>query len=165
MICKSCPIELPYSKRPNKTGLCNACYRKANYKKWTSKNSRSSYNKQYTRENRVRLSNNKNTKYKTDLTFRLKESLRSRLAKAVRRGSKSGSAIVNLGCSIDKLKSHLESKFLPKMSWKNYGKWHIDHIKPLDSFDLTDPVELAKACHYTNLQPLWAKDNLVKSNK
>ena len=55
------------------------------------------------------------------------------------------------------------------MSWNNHGfgndKWHIDHIDPLDSFDLTDPMQLKEACHYTNLQPLWQPDNLHKSNK
>jgi hypothetical protein len=69
-----------------------------------------------------------------------------------------------LGCSIEELKSHLESLFTPGMSWENYGKygWHIDHIVPISIFDLTNPEELRKACHYTNLQPLWWRDNIIK---
>jgi hypothetical protein len=51
------------------------------------------------------------------------------------------------------------------MSWENYGKWHIDHIKPLSLFDLEDPEQLKQACHYTNLQPLWAEENIRKGNR
>lgn len=64
-------------------------------------------------------------------------------------------------------KVYLESLFQPGMVWENYGNdgWHIDHVRPLSSFDLLDPVQFSQACHYTNLQPLWAKDNLSKGNK
>ena len=53
------------------------------------------------------------------------------------------------------------------MNWKNYGfrGWHIDHIKPLSSFDLSDRNQLLEACHYTNLQPLWWYENLSKGVK
>lgn len=51
------------------------------------------------------------------------------------------------------------------MTWENYGEWHLDHIKPLVSFDLTKRVQFLETCHYTNYQPLWAKDNLTKSGK
>ena len=73
-----------------------------------------------------------------------------------------------MGCSVEELKKYLESKFYPHsetgeiMSWENYGEWHIDHRKPLKMFNLSKREELLKACHYTNLQPLWAKDNLIK---
>lgn len=92
---------------------------------------------------------------------RLSRNLRVRLSKAVHRGS----AVRDLGCSVDELKQHLESKFQPGMTWNNYGTWHIDHVKPLALFDLTDREQLLKACHYTNLQPLWAEENLRKSAK
>lgn len=69
------------------------------------------------------------------------------------------------GCSKDDLYSHLESKFTEGMNWDNYGKWHIDHIKPCVSFDLTDTEEQKKCFHWTNLQPLWAIDNMRKGAK
>jgi hypothetical protein len=87
------------------------------------------------------------------------------LTHAVRNNQKAGSAVKDLGCSVDELKLYLSSKFADHMSWDNYGEWHIDHIVPLSSFDLTNREELLKACHYTNLQPLWAKDNLKKGAK
>ncbi len=92
---------------------------------------------------------------------RLAMSLRKRLRSAI----KFGSHVQNLGCSIEELKSYLESKFQPGMSWENREKWHIDHILPLSKFDLSDPEQLRKACHYSNLQPLWAFDNMSKGNR
>lgn len=101
------------------------------------------------------------------LPGRLRHSLRSRLNQAIRGNHRTGSAVRDLGCTIAELKIYLESKFLPGMSWSNWSKtgWHIDHIKPLSLFDLSDPEQLKAACHYTNLQPLWAHDNLAKNNK
>lgn len=93
---------------------------------------------------------------------RLAHSLRTRMGKFVRNGQ---SATKELGCSVVELKSYLESKFLPGMTWENYGSWHVDHIQPLSKFKLTDSVEFAKAAHYTNLQPMWAADNIKKRNK
>ncbi len=68
-----------------------------------------------------------------------------------------------LGCSLEYLKNHLESKFQPGMTWENQGKWHMDHIIPLSSTKIEK--DLYKLCHYTNLQPLWAVDNLKKGKK
>lgn len=71
-----------------------------------------------------------------------------------------------VGCSVTDLKKHLEKQFQPGMSWDNWGNdgWHIDHIRPCSSFDLTDPAEQVKCFHYTNMQPLWATDNLKKGS-
>lgn len=95
----------------------------------------------------------------------IRDSLRRRLNNALKNKQKSGSAIKDLGCTIVEFMIHIESKFQLGMSWDNYGKWHIDHIKPLSKFDLTKRAELLEACHYSNLQPLWAKDNLSKGSK
>lgn len=68
-----------------------------------------------------------------------------------------------IGCSLDELKTYIENLFIDGMSWENQGEWHLDHIIPLDSANSEE--ELYKLCHYTNLQPLWAKDNIVKGKK
>lgn len=91
--------------------------------------------------------------------------MRSRLLQSINTNAKSGSAVTDLGCSIDELKKYLESKFQPGMTWENIGEWHIDHVKPLSQFDLTIREQFLEACHYTNLQPLWAADNLKKSDQ
>lgn len=106
-------------------------------------------------------------RYQTDIQYRLKDILRSRLLKALDKNLKTGSAVEDLGCSVKEFKSYLESNFLPGMSWNNQGKgkdkWNIDHIKPLKDFDLTQQEELKKACHYSNLQPLWEVDHYSKT--
>ncbi len=127
------------------------------------------YARKYGKDNRKYLSDYHNrwaiNRRITDINFRLREVLRSRLSSAIRNNKKTGSAVRDLGCSIEELKQHLENKFSTEMSWNNYGKWHIDHIIPLCSFDLSDRDQLRKACHYTNLQPLWEKDNLSKGGR
>jgi hypothetical protein len=110
--------------------------------------------------------NRRNLQYFVDyrnknLSNKIAHSLRVRLRRVVR----TGSAVKNLGCSVSEFLVHLEAKFTEGMSWNNYGKWHIDHIRPLSSFDLTDPLQLAAACNYKNLQPLWAFDNISKNGK
>lgn len=97
-----------------------------------------------------------------DIIFKLKNTLRNRLNSAIKNNQKAGSAVSDLGCSIEEFKVYIQKLFQEDMNWDNHGEWHIDHIKPLDSFDLINREELLKACHYTNLQPLWAKDNLKK---
>ncbi len=112
---------------------------------------------------RHRLNHHK--RYKFDINYKLTVNLRNRLNRAIEDNYKSGSAVRDLGCSIQELKLYLESQFTEEMNWNNHGKWHIDHIKPLASFDLTKREELLKACNYTNLQPLWAVDNLKKGDR
>ncbi len=125
------------------------------------------YKKEWAIKNKDRLNKNRREKRKNDVQFKLECVLRKRLSDAVRNNRKNGSAVKDLGCNIEQLKKYLESKFQSGMSWDNYGLhgWHIDHIKPLSIFNLEDRNQLLEACHYTNLQPLWAKDNLIKGNK
>ena len=107
------------------------------------------------------------SQYNNNINFKLSDILRSRLRHAIKNNQKSGSAVKDLGCSIDDLKKYLESKFQPGMSWDNHGfrGWHIDHIRPLSNFDLSVREQFLIACHYTNLQPMWWRQNIVKGNK
>jgi len=118
------------------------------------------------RKTRKRWRKNMPTKSK------LKNSLRHRFYKIIvrlKKGIKYTNVINLVGCSIDQLKIHLELQFTEGMNWSNYGfgkdKWTIDHILPLDYFNLFNLEEQKKAFHYTNLQPLWGVDNFKKSNK
>lgn len=112
--------------------------------------------------------------YQQDINYKTIKILRVRLNVAIKNSLKTGSAVKDLGCSINKLKIYLQLQFHrnPRgkheyMTWDNWSRmgWHIDHIKPLSSFDLTDPKQLKEACHYTNLQPMWSRENLIKSDK
>jgi hypothetical protein len=129
------------------------------------------YHKNYKQKNKDKIlkyfREYNNKKLKTDNNFKITKRLRCRLYHALKGNAKRGSAIQDLGCSVDFLKQHLEAQFQPGMTWDNYNMhgWHIDHIRPLASFDLTDPEQLRAACHYTNLQPLWAADNISKGAK
>jgi hypothetical protein len=104
-----------------------------------------------------------------DVGFAIQTQLRNRLGDAVRKGTKAGSGIRDLGCSVDDLKKHLETKFKPGMTWENYGHgfgcWNIDHIVPLKAFDLTKRQHVLLACNYLNLQPLWHEENMSKGAK
>lgn len=97
---------------------------------------------------------------------RLANALRNRLNNAVRRNHKNGSAVADLGCSIVFFIEYIELQFSPGMTWDNWGRegshWNLDHKRPLSSFDLTDRMQFLAACHYTNIQPLWATANAAK---
>lgn len=109
---------------------------------------------------------------KNNLNYKISERIRTRIRGAIKLGFgiKKTSTLELIGCSYQELRKHLESLFLPGMSWNNYGgtknhnneSWHIDHILPCASFDLSDIEQQKKCFHYTNLQPLWGLDNLKK---
>lgn len=100
-----------------------------------------------------------------DIQFKLACNLRSRLYQAIKTGAKIGSAVDDLGCSIEFFKNHIEQQFKEGMSWDNHGEWHLDHILPLSLFNLEDREEFRYACYYLNYQPLWAIENISKGNK
>ncbi len=121
---------------------------------------RSVHSKNWRTKNKERVNAYRREFYKNNPIAKLRHNLRKRISRSLR----SGSCIENLGCTLEQLKVHLESKFQNGMTWENYGRhgWHVDHIRPLSAFDLTDVSQLKVACHYSNLQPLWATDNLRK---
>jgi hypothetical protein len=126
------------------------------------------YRKLYKENNREKLNawlrQYRTKKFINDPIFKLTHNLRGRLAQAVKNGWKSGSAIRDLGCSIEFLKQYIESKFYANMTWDNWGEvWELDHIKPLFRFDLTDREQFLIACNYKNLQPLTIEDHRKKT--
>jgi hypothetical protein len=96
-----------------------------------------------------------------DILFRLRGNLRSRLCNIIK--NKTTKTLDSVGLGINEFKVFIENKFIDGMSWENYGEWHIDHIQPLSCGNSIE--EILSLNHYTNLQPLWAEDNLKKSNK
>jgi len=122
-------------------------------------------NKTYRENNRDKRNEYNRTRKNNDPIFKLKHLMNSRLrvflkSKNLQKNNKTFEVV---GCTPEELKNHIESKFLVGMSWENQGDWHIDHIIPLSSAINED--EIIKLCHYTNLQPLWALDNMKKGSK
>jgi len=154
-------------------------YKKAYMKKYHSKNKekRREYMKEYNKEyrlknkehareyrikNRAKSSAYVRRRYKTEPNFKLVKDLRRRILNAVEGTAKSAHTMELIGCTVDELWAHLELQFKPWMRRDNHGLWHIDHIKPCSKFDLTDPAQQRACFHWSNLQPLWAHDNLSK---
>jgi len=119
------------------------------------------------KENRELTTERNKEKYKKDPLFKIAILLRGRLRHAMVGNLKAASTRELLGCAYKHARQHIESQFTEGMSWDNHGMhgWHIDHIIPCASFDLIDPAQQRECFHYTNLQPLWAKDNLAKGDK
>ena len=129
------------------------------------------YRKQYVAENkdwwRKYEREYRSSRRQEDMFFKIKSNLSSRLSDLIKNRSVGQKTVELLGCDKDTFLQHLESQFTEGMTWENYGLkgWHVDHIMPISSYDLTNEDEVKKACHYTNLQPLWWQDNLEKGDK
>ena len=175
--CNTCGINKKISEYPIdktlKTGYRGQCKRCGNIacKKYYNQNktkvlkTRQQYNMlETTKKNN---SNYYKNKRKNDINYKIKDNIRRRVNYAIKHSKKSDSSKKLLGCTLDQFKRHIENLWLDGMSWESYGKlgWHLDHIIPCASFDLTDPQQQQKCFHYSNMQPLWAKDNLVKYKK
>lgn len=115
----------------------------------------------------IRTTQNKlNKKYRQNPQWRALANLRRRLSFVLAGARKAAHSMELLGCTREELRAHLERQFTSGMAWDNYGVkgWHIDHKKPCAAFDLTNPEHQHECFHYTNLQPLWASDNLEKGD-
>lgn len=169
MICLICNMDKPIESMVRRNDrlncyrkLCKSCKQANNHKPAVVEQNANHYQK-----NKATIREMRKVRRNNNINERLANSLRSRLRLAIKNNSKTGSAVRDLGCSVSEFKQHLESRFQEGMSWDNYGikGWHIDHIEPISKFNLTDIEQVKIACHYTNLQPLWAKDNLSKGIK
>lgn len=124
--------------------------------------------KVYRKLNKQKRNMNHLIRLKADPIYALKCTIRGRLYSALRcrRMPKTKQTMVLLGCSIEHLKTHIESKFKDGMTWENKGRggWHIDHIIPL-AFAGSNIDTIYELCHFTNLQPLWESENLSKGSK
>jgi hypothetical protein len=118
----------------------------------------------YVERGKARSNGRYRQRYATEITFRIRHALRARLRLALKhRGIREPRSKLQLvGCTPNELRLHLEGKFSPGMTWANHGKWHIDHIIPCAHFDLTDPEARKRCFHFSNLQPLWASENIRK---
>lgn len=122
----------------------------------------------YSVENRRKNWTAQYARLKSDPNRRLAHDLRAAICGQLRRGDtkKATATTVLIGRSFAQFRSHIERQWLRGMSWNNWGRgpacWHLDHIRPIASFDLTDPDQQRACFHFTNYQPLWSEDNLRK---
>jgi hypothetical protein len=125
---------------------------------------RKEYTKLYYEKNKNKIINRHNKKYKNDYVYKFKHNLRTLILGSFKRNSnqfkKDSKTETILGCTIEEFRVYIQSLFLKGMALENHGEWHLDHIIPLAS--ATSEEEIIKLNHYTNFQPLWAKDNLSK---
>lgn len=140
-----------YAKNPHYFAVYRAEHSDS-YRKWRQDNRE--YTNAYCRNKRA-----------TDPNYKITTALRSRLSTLMKKcyAKKSNSTMELLGCSVSEFRALIESKFLPGMSWDNYGRWHLDHITPCAFFDLRLKSAQEKCFHFSNFQPLWAIDNLRKN--
>jgi len=143
-----------------------AQYQKEYYQ--TNKEKIGEYHREHYRANKEAISTYhyeyKRKRLQIDVGYRLAKNLRKRIWDAVKGNSKSAPTMELVGCTTEELRLHLEKQFREGMTWDNYGYegWHVDHIIPIAMFDLTDPQQQRECFNYTNLQPLWASENMSK---
>lgn len=153
----------------------NAAYRAANSEREKARKAAycaansdkvKAYAAAYYAENSKKVQASRVNRYRTNPNFRIAVAIRWHLQRVVKSGGiKDATSLSYVGCTVAQLRRHLERQFAPGMTWQNHGEWHIDHITPLAAFDFAAfPAQIKQAEHYTNLRPMWARDNLSKSD-
>jgi len=174
--CRSAIDKRSYYRHQGKRIDKSKRWNKANieYRKKYQEDHRPQYRlavSKWARSNREKANIYRRAKWASDLNFRLRMIISSRINQAIwyNTGVKSAKTLELLGCSVAHLRNYLEAKFRAGMTWDNAGygkgKWHIDHIVPCAVFDLTQPDEQKKCFHFSNLQPLWSEDNFSKGSR
>jgi hypothetical protein len=135
--------------------------------KWRRENADkvNEYNRKYRKQNMKEYFRMYKAKQRQEPQHLMCKRLRNRMHKLLAGKEKSATTMELIGCSREELIAYLESLFEPGMTWEQRRRFHIDHIRPCCSFDLTDPKQQKECFHFTNLRPLWASDNLTKGGK
>jgi len=172
-----------YNKTPKRMEY-NRLLKKKNYKKNTERQAiywinnpesfkqreswKKIYMRNYRKQNRLKILLQIKTRRENDPNFKMRNTLRSRIWTVLKRKNttKLLSTLTLLGVdSVETVIKHIEKQFKNGMTWNNHGEWHLDHIKPCASFDLTCPVQQLACFNYKNLQPLEAFENMSKGAK
>lgn len=180
-ICTKCkeskPLECFHKNKGRKDGVqghCKLCVKIAKHHRIQSgyyvtyyqqnKNKIKKWTANYYQRNKKKCSKKERLRRQTDINFLLKCRLRSRISNALKGNHKSARTEILLGCSTPQFKVYIENQFKPGMAWKNYGAiWHLDHIIPCASFDMSKPEDQRKCFHHTNYQPLWATTAVARA--
>lgn len=192
-VCTKCKkiklLELFDKDKSRKDGYNNKCKicvneyyqlnkekKKRKNKEWRDKNPEyqkqkydpiksSEYNKNWYKENKEKRLHYSKTRKNVDPLYKMSESIRNLIGSSIRNKgfTKRSKTFFILGCEYSFFKEYIQAKFKLGMSWENHGEWHYDHIIPVSSAKTEE--ELIKLNHYTNFQPLWATENIKKSNK
>jgi hypothetical protein len=173
-ICTKCKIEQPLEnfhrrnscKKTGRASQCRSCtsiIKKPYVLK--NKDKKASYDKIYRKKKAKEIAAFKKSweqRNRNDPQFKLRRNLRRRIHHVLKGNNKSAHTMELLGCTVEEFIKYMESLWQPGMSWDNYNPkgWHIDHIIPCRTFDLTDPEQQRKCFHYTNQRPLWWHENL-----
>jgi hypothetical protein len=160
--CKKCLIEKSRNNPSTKENK-KRYYQKNKEKVKEKVKKRVSNNKEYPK-NRIKIRSYRKSRYNNDPLYKLTINIRGAISKAFKRNGykKNSKSYEILGCTFIELKIYIESQFKENMDWSNHGKWHIDHKIPI-SWAKTEE-EIIKLSHYTNLQPMWAEENIKKKN-